>query len=146
MGREVKFKNDKPADAEESAKSLIFAQNDPIRFQVSDGALNITLRAGLKQEGKEEIPTQIITIPLRFSVDVKNVVIEPGSVSVSAVEKAESAAQQGVRAGVIKKKIEAAFPRREIDRVALIERDQTKAKVAVTRIKALDGWLSITFE
>jgi hypothetical protein len=146
LGREVKFKNDKPADAEESAKSLVFAQNDPIRFQVSDGALNITLRAGLKQEGKEEIPTQSITIPLKFSVNVKNVVIEPGGVSVSAVEKADNAAQQGVRAGVIKKKIEAAFPRREIDRVALIERDKTKVKVAVTRIKALDGWLSITFE
>lgn len=146
LGREFKFKNDKPADAEESSKSLVFAQTDPIRFQVGDGTLIVTLRAGLKQEGKEEIPTQIITIPLKFSVDVKNVVIEPGSVSVSPVEKAENAATQVARAGVIKKKIEAAFPRREIDRIKTVERHSTKARVAVTRIKALDGWLSVTIE
>jgi hypothetical protein len=146
LGREVKFKNDKPADAEESAKSLAFAQNDPIRFQVGDGALIVTLRAGLKQEGKEEIPTQIITIPLTFSVDVKNVVIEPGRIEVSPAEKADNAATQVARAGVIRKKIEAAFPRREMDRIAMLERDKTKVRVAVTRIKALDGWISVTFE
>jgi hypothetical protein len=146
LGREYKFKDDKPADAEESSKSLAFAQKDPIRFQVGDGTLVVTLRAGLKQEGKEEIPTQTITIPLRFSVDVKNVVIEPGSVSVSPVDKPDSAATQIARAGVIKKKIEAAFPRREIERVATVERHESKARIAVTRIKALDGWLSLTFE
>lgn len=146
LGREYKFKNDKPADAEQSNNSLVFAQNDPIRFQVVDGSLIVTLRAGLKQEGKEEIPTQIITIPLQFSVDVKNVVIEPGNVSVSPAEKAENAATQVARAGVIRKKIEAAFPRRELDRIADLERHTSKIRVAVTRIKALDGWLSITFE
>jgi hypothetical protein len=146
LGREFKFKNDKPVDPDEASKQLVFDAADPIRFQSTDGTLNVTLRAGLRQEGKEDIPTQVITIPLRFSVDTKNVVIEPGAVSVSPIEKAENAAQQLARAGVIKKKIEAAFPRREIDRVATVERGSTKVNVAVTRIKALDGWLSITFE
>lgn len=146
LGREVKFKEDKAKDSEESAKTLAFDKTDPIRFRATDGALLVTLRAGLKQEGKEEIPTQIITIPLVFSVNTKNVVIEPGNVSVSPVEKPDSAATQVARAGVIKKKIEAAFPRREIDRVKPVDHNGTKVLVAVTRIKAADGWLSITFE
>lgn len=146
LGREVKFKEDKAKDTEESAKTLVFDKTDPIRFRATDGALLVTLRAGLKQEGKEEIPTQIITIPLAFSVNTKNVVIEPGNVSVSPLEKPDSAATQVARAGVIKKKIEAAFPRREIDRVKPVDHNGTKVLVAVTRIKAADGWLSITFE
>lgn len=146
LGRPVKFKDDKAQPNEESDKSLIFDTADPIRFQVTDGSLVLTLRAGLRQEGKEDIPTEIINIPLSFSVDSKNVVIEPGSVSIEAAEKGANAATQGVRAGVIKKKIEAAFPRREIDRVKFIERQGKRVLVAVTRIKALDGWLSITFE
>lgn len=146
LGREVKFKDDKPKDSEEAAKTLVFDKTDPIRFRATDGALLVTLRAGLKQEGKDEIPTQIITIPLQFSVDQKNVVIEPGNVSVSPVEKPDSAATQVARAGVIKKKIEVAFPRREIDRVKPVDHNGTKVLVAVTRIKATDGWLSITFE
>lgn len=147
LGKPLDLNKDKPAvSSEESSKSLIFAKDDPIRFQAADGALVVTLRAGLKQEGKEEIPTQIITIPLRFSVNDKNIVVEPGSVSVSAVEKADNPAQQGVRAGVIKKKIEAAFPRREIDRVINYEHDKKKLVLAVTRIKILDGWVSVTIE
>ncbi|MFN0056734.1 MAG: hypothetical protein ACKV0T_31710 [Planctomycetales bacterium] len=146
LGREVKFNNDKPVDSDEAAKSLIFHNSDPIRFEASGGELVVTLRAGLKQEGKEEIPTQIIRIPLTISVDQKNVVIEPAGVSVSSLDAAANAAEQGVRAGVIKKKIEASFPRREIDRVSYLERAGHKTLVAVTRVKALDGWLSITFE
>lgn len=149
LGREVKLQQEgepKPATADDGPKTFVFAKEDPIRFHVADGALSFTLRTGLKQEGKEEIPTQIITIPMTFSVDVKNVVIEPGSVSISPVEKPESAATQIARAGVIKKKVESAFPRREINRVIDTVREGKKIRLAVTRFRALDGWLSITFE
>jgi hypothetical protein len=145
MGRDVKLKSDK-AQNEESDKSLIFAQADSVRFRAADNVLTVTMRAGLRQEGKEEIPAQVITIPFHFSVNQKNVIVEPGNVSVSPVDPPQSAATQIARAGVIKKKIEAAFARQELDRVATLERHHTKVKVAVTRIKALDGWLSVTFE
>ncbi len=148
LGREVKFKDDRPAPSEDETglRSFIFDKADPIRVQVSDGTLTLTLRTGFKQEGKEDIPTQIINLPMTFSVDMKNVVIEPGSVSIASAEPAESAAKQLARAGVIKKKIESTFPRREIDRVSYVTRDKKKVLVAVTRIRALDGWLSITYE
>jgi hypothetical protein len=148
LGREVKLKDDRPAPSEDDTglRSFIFDKVDPIRVQVSDGTLTLTLRTGFKQEGKEDIPTQIINLPMTFSVDVKNVVIEPQSVSISSAEPAESAAKQLARAGVIKKKIESTFPRREIDRVSYVTRGNKKVLVAVTRIRALDGWLSITYE
>jgi hypothetical protein len=77
---------------------------------------------------------------------MKNVVIEPGSVEVAGAEKPESAAKQLARAGVIKKKFSSAFPRTEVDRVKYVTVEKKKVLVAVTRIRALDGWLSITVE
>lgn len=147
LGREVTIKSEKPESEEASAiKTIVFDKADPIRVLVEDGTLTMVLRAGFKQEGKEDIPTQIITVPMTFSVDVKNVVVEPGDVSVAAAERAEAAAKQLAYAGVIKKKISAAFPRREIDRVKYVTHENKKVLVAVTRIRALDGWLSITVE
>src|SRR5262249_23689680 len=62
LGREVKFKKEeKPAtDEEPLPRTLVFDKADPIRVSVADGALILTLRVGLKQEGKEDIPTQIV--------------------------------------------------------------------------------------
>jgi tetratricopeptide (TPR) repeat protein len=149
LGREVKFKKKEKAEQSEEdqgPKTFVFDKNDPIRVAVADGRLTVTLRTGFQQEGKEDIPTQIVTLPVTFSVDVKNVVIEPGDVSIAAAEPAESAAKQLARAGVIKKKISSAFPRTEVDRVRYVTVEKKKVLVAVTRIRALDGWLSITVE
>jgi hypothetical protein len=149
LGREVKFKKkEKTEQSEEDQgpKTFVFDKNDPIRVTVADGKLTVTLRTGFQQEGKEDIPTQIVTMPVGFSVDLKNVVIEPGEVSVAGAEKAESAAKQLARAGVIKKKIGSAFPRSEVNRVRYVTVGNKKVLVAVTRIRALDGWLSITVE
>lgn len=148
LGREVKFSDEnKPAPADESSiKTIVFDKVDPLRMHADDGSLVLTIRAGFKQEGKEDIPTQIITLPLKFSVNMKSIVIEPANISIEAAEKAESAAQQLARAGVIRKKLDSAFPRREIDRVHHIKQKKINVVTAVTRIRALDCWLSITYE
>jgi len=148
LNKEVKIKkDDKPASEEDTGpKTFVFDKSDPLRVQIVDGSVIMTLRAGFKQEGKEDIPTQIVTVPMSFSVNMKNVVIEPGSVSVAAAEKAEDPGKQFASAGVIKKKIETAFPRKEVDRVSYVTVEKRKVLMAVTRIRALDGWLSITYE
>jgi hypothetical protein len=150
LGREIDLsKGEQPkaaATEEEAGRTLMFDTHDPIRFQVADGVILVTIRAGLKQEGKEDIPTQVVTLPLKLSVDQANVIVEPGNVSVEPAERPDNAAAQISRAGVIKKKIEDAFPRREIDRVLKIERGSKSVSMAVTRFRALDGWLSITVE
>ncbi len=39
------------------------------------------------------------------------------------------------------------FPeRREVNRVRYLEREGRKIQAAVTRIRALDGWMSVSFE
>jgi len=148
LGRDFKFSNDKPAPADESTiRTIVFDKSDPLRMHAADGALVLTIRAGFKQEGKEDIPTQVVTVPLNFTVDVKNIVIETGDISIEAAEPAGNPGQQLARAGVIRKKLDAAFPRRELERVSYIKRKNLPpVMTAVTRIRALDGWLGITYE
>lgn len=147
LGKEVKFSEENaPAKDDSGIKSIVFDKADPIRVHADDGTLIVTLRAGFQQEGKEDIPTQIITIPLQFSVTNESVIIEPGSFEVSAADKPESAAKQLAQAGVIKKKLSSAFPKRELQRVKRINQKNIKTVTAVTRIRSLDGWLSISIE
>ena len=156
LGKEWKFKDEPTAasepkpegetEGEAVPRTLIFDKTDPIRADVADGALVITIRAGFKQEGKEDIPTQIITIPLRFSVDMQNVVITRDSISIAAAGEG-GGARQLASAGVIRKKMSQAFPeKRELNRVRYIDREGHKVQAAVTRIRALDGWVSVSFE
>jgi hypothetical protein len=148
LNKEVKLKKEEKPGAEEDTgpKTIVFDKTDPIRVQIADGVLTIILRAGFKQEGKDDIPTQIVSVPMTFSVDTKSVVIEPGRVSISAASEAEDKGKQLASAGVIKKKVETAFPRKEMDRVSYVTVEKRKVLLAVTRIRALDGWLSITYE
>lgn len=149
LGREVKFK-EKPAPEEgkedTGPKTIVFDKADPIRFQADSGALTVTLRAGFKQEGKDDIPTQIVTIPINFSVDMKNVVLEPGSIEVASAEPAPDKGKQFAAAGVIRKKFNTAFAHSEINRVGYVTLEKRRVQYAVTRIRAMDGWLSVTVE
>ncbi|MBS0266030.1 MAG: hypothetical protein JSS02_29125 [Planctomycetes bacterium] len=147
LGKEVKFEDGKAEAKDDSGiKSIVFDQTDPIRVHSDDGVLSVTLRAGFQQEGKEDIPTQIITIPLQFTVTNAAIILEAGNIEVSAAEKPESAAKQLAQAGVIKKKLASAFPKRELQRIRRIKEKNINTVIAVTRIRALDGWLSISVE
>src|SRR4029077_7674713 len=107
LGRDIKFSHDKPASGDESRiKTIVFDQSDPLRMHADDGVLVLTIRAGFKQEDREDIPTQIITMPLKFTVNMQSIVIEPGDISIEAAEKSSNAGQQLARAGVIRKKLD----------------------------------------
>jgi hypothetical protein len=147
LGRDVKFAEEKEGAKDDSGiKSIVFDKDDPIRVHADDGTLIVTLRAGFQQEGKEDIPTQVITIPLQFSVTNAAVIVEPGSFEVSAAATPESPAKQLAQAGVIKKKLASAFPKRELQRVKRINEKKIKTVTAITRIRSLDGWFSISIE
>ncbi len=146
LNKEVKFEKQAKPEEDTGPKTIVFDKTDPLRVQIADGTVTLILRAGFKQEGKDDIPTQVVSVPMSFSVDTKSVVIEPGRVSVSAASEAEDKGKQLASAGVIKKKVETAFPRKEMDRVSYVTVEKRKVLLAVTRIRALDGWLSITYE
>lgn len=147
LGRPVKFPESETGDEKEPI-TLVFPSSDPFRVQARDGILHLVIRAGLLPgEGKEEIPTQEITVPLTFSIEGPNVVIESGTVGVSPVERPESLAKQIARAGVVRTKIQQALPNRSLDRTIDADREgHEPVKMMVADIKVLNGWLSIVFE
>ena len=148
LGRSLRVKPvEKDTDEDKGPNTLIFNATDPIRVHAANGELNLTIRAAFRQEGKEDIPEQIVTLPIRFSVQGTKLVVERGEVSVAPAEKPDNVAKQITTAGVIKAKFENAMPRRELDRVLKIERpDHTTANATITRVDLVDGWVIILME
>lgn len=146
LGRTYELSPPKANEEDTGPKTMVFDGTDPIRFRAAEGSLYLTIRAGFKQEGKEDIPPQIITLPINFTVQGESVIVDHGPVEVSAVTRPANPAIQISRAGVIKKKMELAFPRRELARAWTFERDGKKVNANVTSIKSLDGWISINVE
>ena len=142
-----------PKEGEESAAAeaedktrFIFPEQDAIRVKAQDGKLILILRMGLQPEGDEAIPTQEITVPLLFSIDGTDIVIEAGAVGVAAVE-AVSPLQQIPRAGIVKAKIQKALPTRKVDRMITLKRKTGgPVDLAITEIRPNAGWLSITIK
>lgn len=125
---------------------FIFPDQDAIRIKAQDGKLTLVLRMGLQPEGDDLIPTQEITVPLMFSIEGTDIVIEAGAVAVSAVE-AVSPLKQIPRAGIVKAKIQKALPTRKIDRMITLKRKSGgPVDLAITEIRPNAGWLTITIK
>ncbi|MCA9014566.1 MAG: hypothetical protein KDA77_04460, partial [Planctomycetaceae bacterium] len=141
--RKVKLERP-PVDPDKGPNILAFDEKDPIRIQITDNTLNIILRCGFEQKGETAVPTQIITVPLHFKVEGDKIHITRGDVKSSPVVKPERIAAQIARAGVVRNKMEKAFPDR-------VENSQVKAKLEnrtvylnITGIQTKDGWLTLT--
>ena len=136
-----------PAPAEEQSGDnslLVFDKDDPIRFSIENGEVSLVLRAGIKQEGKEDIPAQSITVPLRMSVKGNQIIVDRGTVQVAPVTAGADRAQQVVRAGVMRKKLESVFKPMALDGVIHVPREgRPDADLAIADIKAFGGWLTI---
>ena len=131
-------------DEEEQTDLFVFAKVDPIRFQFEDGRVLLVIRTGFQQEGKEDIPIQRITVPLTFWFEADQLIIEPGSVRVNPVRRPESRLKQIARAGVMKKKFAKALPSRAHDRkIALKREGKADLVLNVTKISALNGWVTV---
>jgi hypothetical protein len=140
---------DKEGDAtgepeKEDKTRFIFPAEDAIRIKAQDGELTLILRMGLQPEGDDLIPTQEITVPLMFSIEGTDIVIEAGAVGVAAVE-AVSPLKQIPRAGIVKAKIQKALPTRRVDRMITLERKTGgPVDLAITSVRPNAGWLTIT--
>lgn len=138
-----------PAPAASSDNSgdnslLVFDADDPIRFTIENGEISLVLRAGIKQEGKEDIPTQTITVPLRLSVKNGQVLVERGTVTVAPATANTDRTTQVVRAGVMRKKLESVIKPMSLDGMIHVPRQgKPDADLTVVDIKAVGGWLTI---
>lgn len=141
LGRKVDFGEPEPGDG---PNIYVFDANDPIRFKVEDGIVNLVIRAAFKQEGKEDIPTQIVTIPLVYSVEQGKIVTTRGVVRIEPAEKPESTARQIARAGVIRKKVESSIGVETRDNsINLDAAGNRTVTVFVKKITTLNGWVTV---
>ena len=147
IGKEVSLKDkkqsaDKKADGDEPPMKYAFDPNDPIRIAFDDGEIRISIKSAFKQAGKEDIPTQTITIPLTLAVAGKNIQLTRGRVRVAG------SSLNIARTAVIRKKLESAIEDKSIDGQITIPADEKKGKKAtnlqITEITAADGWLTIS--
>jgi len=154
VGYEIKLKS-KGGKQQKSSKAktdkgpnvMVFDAHDPVRFRIDNGVINLILRAGFKQSGKEDIPEQEITVPLMLRVQGDKIALRRGNVKVAPVVRPKSTSKQIATAGVIRKKIQSAIQDQTVDRVMKTKRKSEKDfPVTVTDIKAIDGWIIIRVE
>lgn len=153
IGKDFSFpepKKEENSDEEENGKeppTFVFEKDDPIRISARGGELAITLRIGIKQPGEEDIPAQIITVPLTFNLAGDNITVQNDQIEVAPVDRPKSVATQIVRAGVVRKKIGGSIPSKPLKRSFDVKLDKKRQlKLSVAQIKPLGGWLSIVIE
>jgi hypothetical protein len=127
------------AETDEQKNSLfVFDKEDPIRFTVDDGQVKLVIRAGFKQEGKADVPTQEITVPLQLVANGGRLIVMRGTIGVSG-------GGDVARSGVIKKKIASAIqPKIPLDPQIHVPRTgRPDFDLTIARISAENGWLTI---
>ena len=127
---------------EKSLNAIIFSQVDPIRVRIVDNELVIVIRAGFKQEGKDDIPTQEITVPLTLEAVQNKIIAKAGNVEVASTDEGQGGGGVGVRA-VVRKKIQSVLPDRTVDAKLEIKTPEKTVIAYVSQLKLIDGCLSI---
>ena len=144
MGRRVDFQSDEPPPPEEGPDIFTFAERDPIRVDVEAGYVNLIIRAAFRQRNGEEIPQQVVTVPLKYRVEGDEIVTERGSVIVAPAEQPPSAAEQIARAGVIRKKIESSIePTRRSSTITFKRENDQDFPVRIHHVLPLNGWVTV---
>lgn len=147
LGDGIKFGDEAETDREPDNTKFVFPDEDVLRVKLDDGLMTIILRAGLKPEKGDEIPTQEISIPLTFSMVEGQLQIDAEAASVSPVEQPRSPFVQIARAGVVKSKIQAALPTRTVNSVFTLERKTGgPVELKISEIRPIAGWLSIVIQ
>ena len=146
LGKDYESNKPKQPKGKKDPDKFVFDKHDPIRFRVRNGALNIIINAGLKRTGEEDIPPQIVTIPIKLSVAGKDIVMKRGTVSVEPAQKPDSAAKQIVRAGIMRKKIEDSIGVEKRSNTLTLgsgEKDKKPVNVKITKIRTANGWVTV---
>ena len=147
LNRPFKFEAPAPVEAadeeEKKLNGIIFADTDPIRIRIENGELTIVIRAGFKQEGKDDIPTREISVPISFQVVGRQIVASRGNVIVAAAEG------QGGGVGtnaVVRKKIQAVLPDRAVDSKVEFKMPEKTVVAYVSKLTLADGWIAVAID
>ncbi len=145
--RDIKLTDDVPepvkVDGEpEPPTSFVFSNTDPIRVHFDKNQITLVMRAGVIQTGKEEIPEQIITIPIDMSLQDGKVILEPGKIGIASKEESDRL-KQITRANQIRRILSNRLVRRELKNTIDLQAAGDKTlPLTITMIQLVDGWLS----
>ena len=143
LGKTVKFNERDPSKPNDPTR-LIFAESDPIKFRIADGAVTLILRAGIEQPDGEDVPPQIVEVPLNLSVRDNVIAIERGTVRVSPLGRPANRATQFARAGVMRRKLEESVKDSTTDRTIRVDREgRGPVTIQIFRMDAEAGWLTV---
>lgn len=135
-----------PSQEEQSKNKLVFADHDPVRFTFADGIATIIIRAGMKRDNGDDIPTQIISVPFTPTLSEGKVLLTRGNVGVKPVSRPPNIGAQVTRAQIMRQKIQSALPERTVDAGMDVEQNNKKVHMNVTRISVGGGWLTLTVQ
>ncbi|MBW3538913.1 MAG: hypothetical protein KY476_01455 [Planctomycetes bacterium] len=143
-GKKVDLGSDEPVEDAEGPDAFIFAENDPIRVRIEDGVVKVVINAAFRQEGRENIPPQIVTIPLTYRVVGEQIVINRGTVIVDPAAAPESRTEQIARAAAIRQRLEKSITDRTRDRTLVFtDKDGKEFRVKLSYFLPENGWLTI---
>lgn len=144
VGKEVDIPEPVVPEGEQPVdNTLTFDSVDPIRFQVEGGQVKFLMRAGLKPQNGDEIPVQIISVPLSFKVEGNQILMERGNVGVKPIAPVDNPTEQITRARIMIQNIQRAIPNKTLKGEIVREIEGRSIRMTVTGIQARDGWLSI---
>jgi hypothetical protein len=129
-------------EKKEAPSTFVFDPTDPFRVEFEDGYLNLILRTGIEQEGKDPIPLQEIVVPITFTLDGSKVIFEAATPRVTSVGPA-GRLKQITRAAQIRRIIEAKLPRRELDTEFDFMVEDHRIAMNANSIRSNDGWISV---
>ncbi len=141
--REVKLTNGEPAPVTEGEEAepptiFLFSKTDPIRVRFDKGQIILSLRTGIRQEGKEEIPEETVTIPISMSLQGGKVVVEPGNIAVTGRPTRSVQIKRVLGRRIVKKEFS---PTMDLQAAG----DKT-LPVTISHIELADGWLTIELQ
>ncbi|HWL09681.1 MAG TPA: hypothetical protein VNQ76_14820 [Planctomicrobium sp.] len=145
LDREVKIKKSQAAapEAEQRENILVFDEKDAVRFTIHNGVVTIIIRAGLKREGAEDIPTQIISVPFTPTLSDGKIILTRGNVGVKPISRPPNVAAQVARAQVMRQKIQSALPEQTIDGSFKVKLENKQVDLSLVDLSAEGGWLTL---
>ena len=145
LGRDVEIAEPVVPEGEQPQdNTLVFDKTDPIRFQAEGGQVKFILRAGLIPQKGDEIPPQIITVPLTFHVEGDKIMMKRGNVGVKPIEKVDNPTLQITRARIMIQNIQRSIPESKTLDAKMEPKIEGKVvQLSIIGIDARDGWISI---
>ncbi len=137
---DLKAKPEKVQTDSVASDRFVFDKTTPLRFQVRNNQIQVTLRTALIRANGDEIPAHDIMVPLQFKVSGEEILFTKGQPAAQRVGMAGGVIENGIMADKVSQAIEDGhFTRRRT-----LQLQEGKTMILKTeRIKAINGWLSI---